>query len=240
MHHPRLIGHRGMAMMAPENTLAGIHMAHRQHIRWVEVDVQLSAEGKPYLLHDATFARTAGLAKAPHQLASKRIDRLDVGAWYSADYIGEAPPSLVHALKLCQILGMSMNIELKPYHNDPVALTLAVAASVLQQPEYQHRVLISSFQCDSLQLLKRRHPTIQRGYLVNDSESGPQILDGIRRLEPFSVHLPTAQVSAALLAKIKHLGPRVYCFTVNQPARARSLFNMGIDAVFSDLPLLLD
>jgi len=55
---PPVIGHRGAAAAAPENTLAGIRMAHRLGARWVEFDVRLSADAQCIVLHDDTVNRT--------------------------------------------------------------------------------------------------------------------------------------------------------------------------------------
>ena len=55
---PRIIGHRGARAYAPENTLAGIREGARQGARWVEVDVKLTGDLQPVLMHDDDLDRT--------------------------------------------------------------------------------------------------------------------------------------------------------------------------------------
>ena len=80
---PRLIGHRGLAAHAPENTLAGIRMAAASGVRWVEFDAKLTADGVAILLHDDTLDRTtdgtgpaaAATARASRTICSRRARR---------------------------------------------------------------------------------------------------------------------------------------------------------------------
>src|SRR5882757_10846072 len=55
---PPVIGHRGAAACAPENTLAGLRKAKALGCRWVEFDVRLTADNQPVLLHDNRLERT--------------------------------------------------------------------------------------------------------------------------------------------------------------------------------------
>lgn len=57
---PELIAHRGYTAEYPENTLEGIAAAVDHGARWVEFDIQLSADGVPVLMHDPTLDRTTG------------------------------------------------------------------------------------------------------------------------------------------------------------------------------------
>ena len=55
---PRWIAHRGAGKLAPENTLAAFRLGAAHGYRAFECDVKLSADGVPFLLHDATLERT--------------------------------------------------------------------------------------------------------------------------------------------------------------------------------------
>src|SRR5579859_520454 len=91
---PAVIGHRGAAASAPENTLAGLRRAHALGASWVEFDVQLSRDARCILLHDDTIDRTtSGRGKA----AAMELDalrRVDAGAWFSPEFTGERIPTL--------------------------------------------------------------------------------------------------------------------------------------------------
>ena len=55
---PKIIGHRGVKDLAPENTLYSIHKAVLFNLKWIEVDVKISKDRIPFLLHDDVLDRT--------------------------------------------------------------------------------------------------------------------------------------------------------------------------------------
>jgi glycerophosphoryl diester phosphodiesterase len=73
---PPLIAHRGWARQYPENTLAAVRGALRAGAGWVEVDVQLSSDGVPFLFHDRDLARLCGAAGALGERTAGDLERL--------------------------------------------------------------------------------------------------------------------------------------------------------------------
>lgn len=73
---PDLIAHRGWTSRFPENTLAALRAALDAGARYVEVDVQLSADGEPFLFHDRTLRRMCGVAGAVHERSSRALAAL--------------------------------------------------------------------------------------------------------------------------------------------------------------------
>src|SRR5262245_52116871 len=78
---PRIIGHRGAAKAAPENTLAGMREAKRQGATWVEFDAKLTADNQVILLHDDLVDRTTDGTGAAAAMTFAEIRALDAGAW---------------------------------------------------------------------------------------------------------------------------------------------------------------
>ena len=91
---PPVIGHRCARAEAPENTLAGLRRAAALGARWVEVDVRLTADGVPVLLHDATLERTTSGHGALGETTLTELERCDAGA-------GETVPTLAAFLTAC-------------------------------------------------------------------------------------------------------------------------------------------
>jgi glycerophosphoryl diester phosphodiesterase len=79
MHRPTLIAHRGYAARYPENTLPAFQAAAQAGARWLEFDVQLSADRVPVLLHDTTLDRTAGQPGAVFDLTARQLSAISVG-----------------------------------------------------------------------------------------------------------------------------------------------------------------
>lgn len=74
-----LVGHRGWPAYWPENTLEGFSAAVAAGARWLECDVQLSADGVPFVCHDLSLKRTAGLDREITDLPGTDLDTISVG-----------------------------------------------------------------------------------------------------------------------------------------------------------------
>lgn len=86
MNRPLLVAHRGFPLQYPENTIPGIEAALRCGARWVEVDVQLTADGLPVLFHDRTLDRVCGVPGAVHEHTASTLASLRAR---EADYFGD-------------------------------------------------------------------------------------------------------------------------------------------------------
>src|SRR5260221_14647235 len=90
---PPVIGHRGAAASAPENTLAGMRMAQQLGARWGEFDVRLSADGRCIVLHDASINRTSDGKGMAAMLSFAALRERDAAARFGKIYPGERTPS---------------------------------------------------------------------------------------------------------------------------------------------------
>src|SRR5579862_3004583 len=97
---PPVIGHRGAAARAPENTLAGLRRAHALGCRWVEFDVRLTADGVPVLCHDSRLDRTTDGTGVIAEETLAAVRRCDAGLRFSPEFAGEPVPTLAEALSL--------------------------------------------------------------------------------------------------------------------------------------------
>jgi glycerophosphoryl diester phosphodiesterase len=232
---PRIIGHRGAAAHAPENTLAGLRRARQLGARWVEFDVQATRDGMPVLLHDARLERTTdGYGLAADRTAAD-IARLDAGRWFGAAYRGERVPSLAAALAVADEMGLGAVIEVKAGPGDGPR-TMRAALAVLRERHSPTRHIVSSFDEDALALAAAEAHDIPRALIV-----GAVPADWSRRLARLgcsALHAGERGLTAAMAAEAAAAVPlRVY--TVNAASRARALFGWGVAAVFTDCPDVL-
>src|SRR5258706_5940097 len=75
--YPRVVGHRGGGALAPENTLAGIRKAAAMGFRGVEVDVMVSADKGPLLIHHGTLDPVTSRHGRVDATAHAKVARLD-------------------------------------------------------------------------------------------------------------------------------------------------------------------
>src|SRR6185312_15457641 len=90
---PSVIGHRGASAYAPENTLAGFHVAKARGCIWVEFDVRLCADGVPVVCHDDCLERTSDGRGRISRLPLATIRLCDAGGWFDKKFAGERVPT---------------------------------------------------------------------------------------------------------------------------------------------------
>lgn len=228
MDLPPIIGHRGAAGLAPENTLASFQTAAALGCRMVEFDVRLSADGVPVVFHDATLERRTDGRGAVGAHTLEQLRRLDAGG-------GEAIPTLAEALRLCLDLGLMVNIEIKP---DPgVERPTAQAALARARdlwPADRPTPLVSSFSAAALAAAAEAAPHWPRGLLVETVP--PDWRERAAASGCIAVHASHAELAAATVGEIKHAGYAVLAYTVNSRARAETLWRWGVASVFTDRP----
>ena len=83
---PKLIGHRGVKDLSPENTLYSINQAIQLNLKWIEIDVKISKDHIPFLLHDDNLDRTTSGSDNPIKYKYKDILKLDAGSWFGSRY----------------------------------------------------------------------------------------------------------------------------------------------------------
>lgn len=233
---PRIIGHRGAAAMAPENTLAGLRRAAALGLAWVEVDARLTADDVPVLVHDETLARTAGTAARVRDLRAAELAGLDAGAWFGGAFAGEPVPTLADAAALADRLGLGLNVELKP-DPDTVEETGAVVGRALAALAGRQPLLVSCFDPDCLDAAVKAAPDLPRA--LNRVRFAPDALDRARSFGACALHLGDGGATRSDLDAIAAADLVAGVFTVNDPARASRLFEAGVDYLFTDDPAAL-
>ena len=231
---PPVIGHRGAAARAPENTLAGLRRAKALGCAWVEFDVRLTADGVPVLCHDAHLDRTTdGVGPvAAHTLAAVRLR--DAGRRFAPAFAGERVPTLDEALSLAAQLDLGTNIEIKAERGREYATAAAVAAAIGRLGGAAPALLASSFLPDALAALRAVAPKIPRGVLFRVVPRGWARVAG--RCGCVMIGADHRRLRPRRVAEIRAAGYKLAAYTVNDPARARLLFAWGVASVFSDAP----
>lgn len=232
-----MIGHRGAALRAPENTLAGFRKAAELGCKWVEFDVRLSIEDRPVVFHDDTLDRvTDGTGPVGGTSLSDLLAR-DAGSRFDPAYRGERIPTLEEALAFLPTLGLGFNLEMKAEPGREQALAAAVARTLERLwPRELPPPLVTSFETRAVAAFARYLPAFHhlRGYLVKRL---PRDWRGrAESLGAIAIVCDQRALSAEEVRAVKGAGYPLLAYTVNHPERAAALFAWGVDAVFSDAP----
>lgn len=228
----RVIGHRGAASSAPENTLAGLRRAAALGLDWVEVDLRLTADRVPVLLHDATLRRTTSAKAAVARVPRDRLAGFDAGSWFAPDFAGERVPDLDQALDLADALGLGLNLEIKAPRRRGAETMMAVLAVLARRRADPGRILLSSFDRGALRaaaggrwplgMLMDRPPADWRRFA---SQTGA-----------VSLHCNHRRLDRRGVGRLQAAGLSVLAYTVNDRRRAERLLSWGVAAVITDRP----
>ncbi len=222
--------HRGDSAHAPENTMAAFAAAEAAGAEGIELDVHLSRDGVPVVIHDDRLERTTN---GQGRIAAARLHelrRLDAGSWYGAAFAGERLPTLGEVLEWAADR-LRINIEIKSS-----AAGKAVLGVLRDFP--RARVLVSSFDHRLLAALRRDAPELPLGFLV-DSRFWRTSLRRALASGAESFHPRQDTVSRAMLGACRGAGLAVHPWTVDDPERLAELVRMGVDGVFTNDPSMV-
>ena len=231
--YPLWIAHRGAGTLAPENTLAAFRVGASFGYRAFECDVKLSADGVPFLLHDATLQRTTAESGVAAERRWAELSRIDAGSWHSPAYAGEPLPSLRAIARYTIRNAFALNIELKPTFGVEARTGERVAVAVRELWSGEASApLLSSFEPAALAGARDAAPALRRALLLDALREG--WLDEARALGCVAVVAAYPLMERAVIDALRAAGLRALAYTVNDPASARWLLGNGIDGLITD------
>jgi glycerophosphoryl diester phosphodiesterase len=234
LRRPRVVAHRGGCGLAPENTLAACSRALALGVDAVEVDVRLTADGVPVLLHDPTLDRTTDGRGPVARHADAALRRLDATAGpYHGAVTREPPPRLADVVALA-IGRVALHVELKGDPRVPAALVEA-ALGLLEGQVPPPRLL--SFDWEALRLARRLAPSIPTEALVGDWPArGEDLRAPLSGVGASWLGLRYTLLTASRARQIREAGFRLNVWTVNRsPSLARAT-RLAVDAITTDRP----
>ncbi len=239
----KIVGHRGAAGHAPENTLSSFQKGLDLKVDIIELDIHLSADDELIVIHDATVDRTTNGTGAIEDLNMSEINQLDAGTWFGADFKGEKVPTLRDVLELvgdqCPLL-----IEIKwPSKGIYKGITQQLI-TLIAEYNIQESVIIQSFEKQYLQEIHALNPKIQCHQLVlATSDILPIYMD---RSIHFSYFEPLQDISSVniwqyylhseTITNQRIKGIRSGAFTLNNSDDIRKAVSWGLEYVITDYP----
>ncbi len=236
-HRPIILGHRGASADAPENTLAAFRLALAQGADGVELDVTLSSDGVPVVIHDDTVDRTTNGTGRVATRTLAQLKQLDAGyaTKFGGKFAGERIPTLAEALAE---LGQRafINIELKRDPSPDQGLAQRVVALIHDQ-QVSERVLLSSVYYANLQRVKALDATLPVGLLYDPSAPARMMRAWLTPGVRAEAHHPHHSLfNAVTRGAYRARGLRVNVWTVNAEADLRRLMRLGVDGIITDKP----
>lgn len=225
---PWVVAHRGEALLAPENTMAAFALARESGADAIELDVQLSSDGLPVVIHDTYLERTTNGIGAVRNLPWKELSRLDASGG-CPHHRRERIPLLEEILDWAADVGMPLLVELRthPFRDRDVASAIAR----ILEPKRDRHVIVYSSDHDVITELGKRLDWLHLGVILNErGPSGPACLmsSGARLLSQSASILTPDSVTA-----IHQMGG-VVSSAVRHRQDLDMLLSWGVDLLVSD------
>ena len=221
------IAHRGASHKFPENTLQAFAAAIQAGADMCELDVQLSRDGIPIVIHDDTVDRTTDGHGAAAALTLAEIKRLDAGIRFGPGFAGARVPTLEEVL--IEVAGRCrLNVELKGPG------TSLEVCRLLRQYGQLETSIVSSFDWAALQEARSFESAIALGVLADRAPD--TMLDAARGLDAFSVHPRWNLLTQTLSNSAHRSGLQVLVWTVDDPARMKRMIALGADGIMTNCP----
>ena len=234
---PCIIAHRGYSAAAPENTLAAIRLAGTARADLVEVDVRLTKDGVPVLLHDAKLDRTKNGSGLLADATAAAVKELDAGSWFSPQFAKEPVPTLCEALKLA--------VEDRPLLVEIKELAAAVpSAEVVRSAGAVDRVVVQSFLADAVTAFRHILPEVPAGFLISPGKADdPASAQWIAKVCAYASGCGAAfaavhhqAVTPRLVEYLFRRGLSVWAWTVDDPADMKRLADWGVAGLITNNP----
>ena len=233
LKHPGIAisAHRGGSIEAPENTLESFEYALELGSTYIETDVQLSADGIPFIFHDDDLLRLLGKDLLFNNLHSEEINQLRLFDSYQI-------PTLEAALK--KFPNAFFQIDVK---TDEVAMP---ALAIIQKNNAMDRVCIASFNSKRLSLVNNNYPDICIS--MGPYEVAKMLLSSFglykKSILGNCLQIPIYEYGIKLVTKrfvkfIHSKGLKVCVWTINDEKTFKYLIDLGVDGIITDKPKLL-
>lgn len=209
------IGHRGAKGYVAENTIASFQKAIELGAGMIELDVHLSKDGIPVVIHDETIDRTTYHSGFVNQFTAEFLQSIGV-------------PSLKEVFDLLENR-CAINIEIKVFEATKPVL------EVLKNTKFpQEKIIISSFDWDVLNVCRFEERSISLGVLTELSIE--EALTFAKKINAYSINPYFKLLNSENVQTIHQKGFKVFPWTVNNPDDITFVKSLNVDGIISDFP----
>lgn len=228
-----IASHRGGAATAPENTLPAITAALAGGFGYVEVDVALTADRHPVLMHDKSVDRTTDGHGRLAALTLSEVRALDAGSWFDPAYAGTPVPMFAEFLDVLAQSGGRAIVELK---GDWDAAALAAAFAEVAARELEPRVAFASFDARTLALAAAESDLVSRLLILKNLPA--DVVSAVAEAGARGVVVSRKAVLAhpGIVDELHAAGARVVVYTLNDDAQWDAVTALGVDGIVTDDP----
>ncbi len=239
---PNLIAaHRGDRSQKAENTLSAIESCIGK-CDFIEIDVQLTKDLVPVIIHDDTLNRTSNVSnikkfkdRTPWRVSDftlKELQSLDFGSWFNFEY--EPILTLEKALLFAKDQHLFLNVEIKDMSNTFTDdMVVKIIIYMIKKTQTEHLVLLSSFYHAYLPMCKKLSPHVPTA-AIQIYKHPSNLIDYLHTLHVDAYHPEDKITNKKIVADLREAGFFINVFTVNHTKRQKKLFEWGVNGIFTD------
>ncbi|MEN3333426.1 MAG: glycerophosphoryl diester phosphodiesterase [Blastocatellia bacterium] len=260
-----VIAHRGASGLAPENTLTAFRLAIALGADGFELDVQLSADGQPVVIHDARLNRTTERTGAVAALTVEELAACDAGAWFARRlarrpriramaksvanltqendqrFAGESVPALADVLALAAAAKIRrVYVELKGSRRHDNQPLLDAVLALVSQHKMERAVTLLSFDHEIVRRAKALAPRLRTAATFAIPGHGHltarAIINAVKRAEADEAALHYGLATRHAVAALHERGISVVAWTANSKLIMRRMLVVGVDAIMTNYP----
>ena len=230
-----IIAHRGFSSIAPENTLAAFEQAIARGASSIEFDIQLSADSVPVIFHDAALDRITGISGKVRDKNLSELQTLDVGKWFSAEFLGQKIPTLKEALSILKNVDKFLYFDVKP-HCEWSDAEVADFVNTLNDRGITEKCVITSFNDTFLGQVRRLSDDLAIGHIVANLEAyKTQLVKAVtNRDNLISSQYRILLENPALIAESRSQGVDIVAWTVDERSDMQKLIDLGITRIVTN------
>ncbi|OLQ56265.1 hypothetical protein BHT94_16070 [Bacillus licheniformis] len=231
----KIFAHRGASGQYPENTMLAFEKGIEAGADGIEFDVQLAKDGRIVVIHDERLDRTTSLKGFVKDTAYDVIKTANAAVNQDQTYSDTKVPLLEDVLSWAEKKNFLLNIELK----NSVIRYEGMEEKVLEAVKrfnLEERVILSTFNHESLALCARLAPHIERAALTSDVlYQADRYITSIPA-SGYHPRLNSPGTADEVLKKMRNSSIKVRPYTVNRPEDIKRLIEAGADGIFTDFP----
>ena len=229
------IAHRGASGkgLAPENTLAAVEKALEIGVDLVEIDIHLTADGYPVVIHDRMVDRTTDGVGAVDMLSLAQVRKLDAGSWVGPAFRGERIPRFEEVLDLTRKRALLL-VEAKTEE------AVERAVTVVRSLRAQSHLVIQSFNGAAVRTVNRLDRRIPTAFLMSGGEAALRrktgVVKRVLRLGANALALKYTAARPDLVAMFLSRAMGFWVWTVDEEEDMREMIEMGVGGIISNYP----
>ncbi|WP_028402056.1 glycerophosphodiester phosphodiesterase [Ectobacillus panaciterrae] len=232
----KIYAHRGVPSLYPENTMIAFQEAVRMKCNGIELDVQLTKDDVPVVIHDETLERTTNGTGWVKDYTYEELCTFNASYKYREE-LGHCPiPTLEEVCQLIQGEPIILNIELK----NEIIMYPQLEEKVydmIRSFNIQDQVVVSSFNHESLKYFHSIAKDVQTAVLTEKPIEN--VVEYIKGLGASGYHPDFSILTKELAAELNANDIAIRPYTVNDPKVAQQLRDWGISAIVTDCPQII-